>query len=190
MRWHVHRERTEQLPGGKPAMTDTVQRRGRSHGRGIPDCAVWPVNHRRPCVDPGQPQTNIRICGQTRESELGHRRLKASPLPLHDQRIEYLPQNSRRGRDVASPRLTRDIRAHCASERRTTLRRSTLQARFTPRNRAMRCAYCALRCCLLVSGKDHSTVKGKLQGQPLWSPRGWQTRRTKRGDHKGRPYSR
>jgi hypothetical protein len=48
-------------------------------------------------ADPGQPQTNIRICGQTRESEHDHRRLKAAPPPLHDHRIEHLSRKSRRG---------------------------------------------------------------------------------------------
>ena len=137
MRWYVHRELTEELPDGKPAMTDIVQRRGRSHGRGIPDCAVWPVNDRRPCVDPGQPQTNIRICGKIRESELGHRRLKASSPPLHDYRIEDLPRRLWRGWACCTSVLDKG--------HQSALRRG---------DGAMRYAYCALRRSVESHGRD------------------------------------
>ena len=61
---------------------------------------------RRPREDQGQPQTNIRICGQTRASEVDHRRLKASLPPLHDHPHRGPPGENRRGeRNVALSRL-------------------------------------------------------------------------------------
>ena len=72
--------------------SNLVQRRGRSHGRGIPDCAVRPIARSTPVRRQGKPQTNIRICGQIRGSEHDHRRLKASLPPLHDHRAYNLPR--------------------------------------------------------------------------------------------------
>ncbi len=48
----------------------------------------------------GQPRTNIRTCGQIRESELVNRRLKASLLPLHDHHIACLPRDREEKRKV------------------------------------------------------------------------------------------
>ena len=56
----------------------------------FPIVALRPIARSTPVRRQGQPQTNIRTCGQTRESEHDHRRLKAPPPPLHDHRFDNL----------------------------------------------------------------------------------------------------
>ena len=90
---HAHRKPTEAPPGGNPAMTDIVQRRERSHGRG---------NSRFRFVA-GQP-TDARAKTRTAPDEnsvmrepanqsLLNRRLKAALLPLHDHPHRQPPAN-------------------------------------------------------------------------------------------------
>jgi hypothetical protein len=61
--------------------------------------------------DERQPQTNMRSCGQTRVSELDHRRLKASLLPLHDHRKSNSSRNRAEAGLCCTLVLTMDIRA-------------------------------------------------------------------------------
>ena len=61
---------------------------------------------RRACEDRDKPQTELRICGQIRGSEQDHRRLKASPPPLHDHRIDNLPHRCGEARVVRRRGLT------------------------------------------------------------------------------------
>ena len=120
--FEVARRQTRDLlqgaaPGQRSGEDTLVQRRGRSHGRGIPDGALKPIARSTPVWRQGQPQTKIRTCGQIRGSENDHRRLKAPPLPLHDHRFDNLERNAWRGRDVAPPGLDR---GHQSAGRRRT----------------------------------------------------------------------
>ena len=147
MRWHVHRELTEDLPGGKPAMTDIVQRRGQSHGRGIPDCAVWPVNRptpvRRPRTAPDEhsdmrSNTRIRAWSPTSQgfaptvARSPHRVPPAKPAARPGCCVSGLDK----GHQSALRRFISDTPAEVCRD----------VARLSPWNGAMRCASCALQC--------------------------------------------
>ena len=49
--------------GDQPAWPAFVQRRGRSHGRGILVNTTWPIHRSTPASRPRQPRTNKRTCG-------------------------------------------------------------------------------------------------------------------------------
>ena len=76
-----------------PSRHTFVHRRGRGHGWGTPanrfvagrKTMLNSVSAtRRPLLRQGKPRTNNRNCGiPTRVSELDHRRLQASPPPMH-----------------------------------------------------------------------------------------------------------
>jgi hypothetical protein len=75
---------------------------------------------RRPCEDNGQPRTKLGTADSTRESELDHRRLQASPPPLHDQPSCIPPQQQLQGVKITCAKhLTKDIRATCGGGARS-----------------------------------------------------------------------
>jgi len=79
------RHSREPTPGQRSGESRNRATAGAGPRQGELQLSLWGRSQdRRPREDHGQPQTNIRICGQTRESELDHRRLKASLPPLHD----------------------------------------------------------------------------------------------------------
>ena len=86
-----------------------VQRRERSHGRGIPDHPMRPTAGRRPLVDrdcPGRKKRSgenprMRVCSPTSQATL---------LPLHDHGTTTSPAFVEEGGLVCARRLTMDIR--------------------------------------------------------------------------------
>src|SRR5438552_9349620 len=76
-------------------MDNIVQRRGRSHGRGIPDVAVWPIEDRRPCEDRDSPGRNLGTAAEIRASELDHRRLRLRPYRCTTIIVENSSENRR-----------------------------------------------------------------------------------------------
>jgi len=80
-------------PGAGPRSGEKqiiVQWRGRSNGKGNSDCALWPITRSIDArAETGTAPDEIGTAVSIRESELAHRRLPASPLPLHDH-----PRNS------------------------------------------------------------------------------------------------
>jgi hypothetical protein len=90
------------------------QWRGRSHGRGIPDFALSPIRRsthaRRQRTAPDE-ISELRI--KSRASELDHRRLQASPRPLHDHPCRTLQRKSHGGDTSRLKYLTKDVRAIC-----------------------------------------------------------------------------
>src|SRR5205807_10235311 len=79
----------------RPTQTNIVHGWGRGDGRGTPAELLngrshqrpMPVRRRRTAPD------ETRTCGQTRASEMDHRRLFASSPPLHDHRRLETPPN-------------------------------------------------------------------------------------------------
>jgi len=66
---------------------------------------------------PDSPGRNSEL-RRTRVSELDHRRLQASPPPLHDQPSCIPRQQQLHGREIACAlHLTKDIRATCGAAR-------------------------------------------------------------------------
>ena len=86
-----------------------VQRQERSHGRGIPDHPMRPTTRSTPVRRQGQPQTEIRSCENPRMRVCSPTSQGFAPTVARSS-YQQLLARLWRGRAVAPPRLTKDIR--------------------------------------------------------------------------------